>query len=388
MGNQTGSNIDFANRSSSTLSIQSRNVKFRQSYATSSDLSAISELSPSKSGLSPSKPGLPPSKSKHHYKKSSLLNVYNGITGEYISSRICKIAANFWQKHIVPLSVTEQLEIGCSIFFSMLTSNSEIKQIIKYSNKTSRKNENIEKTSLKYLDMMGWLIRHLVTDKIDLYVLLLKLGTVHQSLGVSIKHFAPMLQSMHDTFSYYFTTAYNIEVKYAMDEIFSLAAQVMTGEALKCNQYLNDITQQFQENQIPFLENLQVCLKSSIGREYLYRYLAQTWCDEISMFLKSLYRFKDQLKPKDRFTVAKEITELSIKPTATFCLNLSYSTRMNAMNKMKVHTEKFLSTEQFQITKDFFANVEHETYKLIMNNHWKSFVEKMEILQAKSFHVE
>eukprot|EP01083_Nonionella_stella_P244038 849840_1 len=97
MGNQTGSNIDFANRSSSTLSIQSRNVKFRQSYATSSDLSAISELSPSKSGLSPSKPGLPPSKSKHHYKKSSLLNVYNGITGEYISSRICKIAANFWR---------------------------------------------------------------------------------------------------------------------------------------------------------------------------------------------------------------------------------------------------------------------------------------------------
>eukprot|EP01084_Bolivina_argentea_P216138 367209_1 len=162
--------------------------------------------------------------STHKRKRSSLITVHNGITGEYISSRICKIAAIFWKQHIDTLSVTEQLEIGCSIFFSMMASNSKMKKIMKTNN------NNIEKTSLKYLDMMGWLIRHLITDDIDLYALLIKLGLMHQQIGINITHFNPMLQSVHETFSYYFENEYNIEIKYAMDEIFSLAAQVMTGQ--------------------------------------------------------------------------------------------------------------------------------------------------------------
>ena len=58
--------------------------------------------------LSPSI-NLTKSKSIHRRRKSSLLVVHNGITGKYISSRICKIAAKFWKNNIESLSVSEQL---------------------------------------------------------------------------------------------------------------------------------------------------------------------------------------------------------------------------------------------------------------------------------------
>eukprot|EP01084_Bolivina_argentea_P214410 364003_1 len=54
---------------------------------------------------------------KYNKRTSALLNINNGITGKHISSRICKIAATFWQQNIETLSMPDQLEIGCSIFF-------------------------------------------------------------------------------------------------------------------------------------------------------------------------------------------------------------------------------------------------------------------------------
>eukprot|EP01084_Bolivina_argentea_P214409 364002_1 len=151
---------------------------------------------------------------KYNKRTSALLNINNGITGKHISSRICKIAATFWQQNIETLSMPDQLEIGCSIFFGMLSTNEQMKNVMKSNFSESQKIENI---SLRYLDMMGWLIRYLITDNIDFYSLLTELGKLHQKMGINIIHFDPMLQSMHQTFGYYFERKYNIEVKYAMD---------------------------------------------------------------------------------------------------------------------------------------------------------------------------
>eukprot|EP00483_Globobulimina_turgida_P005628 UN05638 len=237
--------------------------------------------------------------------------------------------------------------------------------------------------------MIGWLMRHLVTDNIDLCSILTRLGVMHQQFGINIKHFNPMLQAMHVTFSYYFGTAYSLEIKYAFDEIFSLTAQMMTGQELKCNSHLNNITQEFaiEGGDIPFLKDLETCLASTIGREYLFVYLSQTWCDEIVIFLKALFRFKSLMSDKERFMVARDITKTSIQPTGTFCLNISGETRINAINQMAELNEKFLSSQKFKVKTDFFLDVERETYKLIFQNHWTKFVEEIEVLQYKSFSV-
>lgn len=85
-----------------------------------------------------------------------------------------------------------------------------MKQILKTN--LMQNHKNIEQKSLKFLDMMGWLIRYLLIDNIDLYSILTRLGIFHQRMGIKIQHFPPLLQSMHETFSYYYPTKYNIEV--------------------------------------------------------------------------------------------------------------------------------------------------------------------------------
>eukprot|EP01084_Bolivina_argentea_P101377 181770_1 len=195
-----------------------------------------------------------------------------------------------------------------------------------------------------------------------------------------------MLQSMHQTFGYYFERKYNIEVKYAMDEIFSLAAQIMSGQPLKG--HLNDITKQFQGKQIPFLKNLRTCLHSSIGREYLYRYLATMWCDEIVMFLQSVFKFKLLITNKERFICAKNIVKVCIQSTAVFAINISYEARTDIIDCISKLEQKFLVKESFEISVEFFAQAEMEVYRLLKQNHWNAFMESIENLQSKSFNVK
>eukprot|EP01084_Bolivina_argentea_P213117 362075_1 len=314
-------------------------------------------------------------------KHSNHIMINNKVTGTYISSKICIIVSEFWQRNIDKLSDSEKLEIGCSIFFSVISTNKEMKQLM-------RGGKKIESMGLKYLDMLGWLIKHLVTNNIDLCLLLKNLGLMHQNMGVNIQHFTVMLKAVHETFSYYFPTRYNIEVRYGIDEIFSVSAQVMTGQSLMQSSHLVEIMTQFKGNKVPFLKNLNSCLNSSIGREYLYDFLRQTWCDEIALFLKSLFRYKSLMSNKERLMVARDIIKISIQPSASFCLNLSYETRTNVLNQMIELEEKFNRQKSFTITADFFIQVEREMYKLIIENHWIKFVQDINVLHLKSFNVD
>ena len=129
--------------------------------------------------------------------------------------------------------------------------------------------------------------------------------------------------------SYIITSAFgHTQIKYAIDQIFTLAARIMTGQDLNevSNSYhLADLQDEMKD--LPFLQSLPVCLASNIGREYLYRYLQQTFCDEIAIFLQSLAKFKIQSSDKERFMIARDIVKNSIDPSATFAVNISFETR-------------------------------------------------------------
>ena len=100
-------------------------------------------------------------------------------------------------------------EVGCAIYFGMMVYDKEMKRILQ-KNLTSR--QSIENSSVKFLDMMGWLLRSLLRSDIDLCASLEQLGAYHRNMGVNINHFDPMLNSMHETFSYYFPIKYGIQV--------------------------------------------------------------------------------------------------------------------------------------------------------------------------------
>ena len=62
--------------------------------------------------------------------------------------------------------------------------------------------------------MLGWLIRSLMRTDVDIKLLLQNLGSFHKNVGVNITHFNPMLESVHESFSYYFPSDYRLQVKY------------------------------------------------------------------------------------------------------------------------------------------------------------------------------
>ena len=116
-----------------------------------------------------------------------------------------------------------------------------------------------------------------------------------------------------------------------MDEIFTLAAQIMTGEDINtssCTTKFHEISRSFGSLDIDFIKDLHQCLNSTIGWEYLYRYLQQTWCDEIAMFLQIVAKFKTQLTPVQRFMIARDIVSTSIDSESDTTLNISHECRV------------------------------------------------------------
>ena len=73
------------------------------------------------------------------------------------------------------------------------------------------------------------------------------------------------------------------QVKYAMDKIFNVATKIMMGKELNSLNYN-------QSDNNTYLKSLDVCLKSDIGRNYLFR------CDICPYFLYMSYLFGSVLK--------------------------------------------------------------------------------------------
>ena len=92
----------------------------------------------------------------------------------------------------------------------MMVSDKEMKHILK---KNLKNQDKIESMAIRFLNMLGWLLRSLMRTDLDLHDHLTKLGQFHRNMGIRHSHFKPMLDSMHETLSYYFATKYSVKVK-------------------------------------------------------------------------------------------------------------------------------------------------------------------------------
>lgn len=68
-------------------------------------------------------------------------------------------------------------------------------------------------TSVKFMDTTGWLIRALLQNSPNIEEVLSNLGKLHLRIGVKPKHFEVMLESLHETFTYYFPKNYKMQVR-------------------------------------------------------------------------------------------------------------------------------------------------------------------------------
>eukprot|EP01084_Bolivina_argentea_P003736 7047_1 len=311
------------------------------------------------------------------YQKTTIIKkqINNNLTGQYLSLPIAETAYIFWAKNVETLSQKDKLELACSIYFTMLSSSKEMKHILRSNVKSE--SDSIEYLSLKFIDMLSWLIRHLLVNNMDLHATLARLGSGHKSMGINIQHFAPMLLAVHETFAYYFEHKYSIKEKYAIDKLFTVAAEIMMGQDIHKVKMMDNFSKSF--NDLAFLKNLNVCLCSDVGREYIYRYFQETFCDELVIYLKLMRRYNACVSDKERFMIARTICKTSITPIAPFTINISHEVRQDTLGHMSYLETQFnaLECEEFEVPIDLFEKCHTETMQLIQQNHWKKFVHKI-----------
>lgn len=110
------------------------------------------------------------------------------------------------------------------------------------------------------------------------------------------------------------------KVQFAIDEIFTFSAQLMTGKDLKIS------TTNTVKN-VNFLKSLRICLDCKVGREYLFRHLSQRYCDEMAMFFNLLFKYQNATSAHKRLIIAKNIYRICIDPEGVFAINIAYDTR-------------------------------------------------------------
>eukprot|EP01083_Nonionella_stella_P301409 1033820_1 len=301
------------------------------------------------------------------------MTIHNGITGKYISQRLVSISTSFWIAHIEPLPVEDKLEIGATLLFGMIASNKGV-------NRLFSSNTYLKQNFTKMLDMIGHLMRRLIGNDADLQSTLHKLGVLHQKIGVQRHHYDIMIQSLHEAMSYYFPKQYNINVRYAMDQVILMCAKIMTQQNTMYKNHLR--VRSFHGANTDFLASLETCLASAIGREYFHSYLKNQSSHEISVYLQLMQKFKDQQSNQDRYVVAKELMQYCIVSDGDFAINVSYETRKNVLDKL--HTLPTLPTGP-----DYFTEVEVEMRRLIIKNYWFQFVESIASMRnSVSFDVD
>eukprot|EP01084_Bolivina_argentea_P047267 87082_1 len=299
-------------------------------------------------------------------------NINNLVTGKYLSVSTAEIASSFWQKNVQNLALSDKLEIGSSIFFSVIISNKQMKNLFK----KQLKNNSVASLGIHFMDMMGWLMRNLLANEIDLYSTLKQLGVKHKYLGISkMKYFDQMLFGLNKAFEYYLQNKYTIKDKDAINKVFIVISNIMMGNqnfALNINKFINSF------NNFNILNSMNNCLSSPIGKEYFCQYLNTTYCEEIVVWLQSLDSFYSTVNESERFIIAENIYNRSISRSAPFGIAISHETRQ----KMKMKMKKLNNLTK--IPSDLFVECETEIYKLIEANHWKRFQRTMIVSQKRS----
>ena len=82
--------------------------------------------------------------------------------------------------------------------------------------------QQMESTSLKFLDMISFIVRSVNIEESSCDKLMNRLGIQHDSMGIGIQCYSVMLKQIHETFKFYFPKKYSHEVCVKLNYIHSI----------------------------------------------------------------------------------------------------------------------------------------------------------------------
>eukprot|EP01084_Bolivina_argentea_P008938 16732_1 len=200
------------------------------------------------------------------------------------------IAYNFWKESVDSHERSKQQQLGVLLFANLFKKQPLCRNLFADS--------DIQKQSLRLLDMFGWLLRSLVKEKNKMRVRTLKsLGDRHVKYGIKAEYFGPMLDSLSDALQETYDQQYTSQTRVALKSLFQSACNEMMKQAGQKPPFVRtemDLQQQQQQpNQnnnnngsvsYRWLRSLDHCLADPMGLSALEQFLKKTYCSELTEF--------------------------------------------------------------------------------------------------------
>jgi len=284
---------------------------------------------------------------------------------DIFSREAIRISHEFWNDNVLILSVDRRQEIGVTLYAQMFRKMPECRKIFLRG--------DIEKTSEKFLGMMGWLIMELCSQNINVWTKVKKLGKLHRSWGISYEHYLPMLEAFHLTFQEQFPKVYTLRIKFCIENLFMNAAKIMTEK-----DFVTLFAERVQDLEtLEFLDSLDACLAHSTGREYFERYLEQTFCAEYVLFLRAFDEFKQLGNSQQRYEKAKQIYLTNFHINAQAPIELNNKLQKENINKLIVKLDSFdnqqIDNQQIELNENLLDDIYADVKEIIEQQSWDKF---------------
>eukprot|EP01083_Nonionella_stella_P196695 723509_1 len=234
---------------------------------------------------------------------------HNGIVGVFLTEAFVFGLYKFWSERVA----ADRKRFGeiAQLFFSHLSVN------------IAAMDDGIHamvrgvREPVRYLDMMGCLLRILANNEIDAAKTLRMIGCSHD---VDISYFSAMLNALHDTFCALLDKEYGVSLRYMLDVVFLHSVRIMRGETMSDRwECLNGLR---------FLESLDECLFDEFGSQYLFHFLNQSYCKEISKFvlLYNKFKFCDPANEALKYKLCNKIYNECIADSCQYQINVAFAT--------------------------------------------------------------
>jgi len=252
----------------------------------------------------------------------------------------------FWNDNLLILSLDRRQEIGVTLYAQMFRKMPECRKIFLRG--------DIEKTSEKFLGMMGWLIMELHAANCEVWAKVKKIGRLHAKWGINYEHYLPMLQAFHITFQEQFPKSYTLRIKFCIENLFMNAARIMTEK-----DFITLFAERVQDLEtLEFLDSLDACLAHQTGREYFERYLEQTFCAEYVSFLRSFDEFKQLGNSQQRYEKAQEIYINNFHINAPAPIELNKKEHIQHINDLDLSLKQYSKAINLHIQQQSDNNTE------------------------------
>jgi len=313
-----------------------------------------------------------------HQGLSPAKKIDNGIIGVHMTETFVFRAIAFWNENITLGFSDSQFREASTLFFSHLMVN-----ISKYDSDTkillnSTKNDGIIEAPLKYFDMIGFLLRLLVRSDVDAHSTLLAVGKLHlNAYNVSIESYLAMLNALHTTFCELFPRDYSLPLRYVFDTIFIHSVLIMNKHNKRLSEYMSFINQKLDTlSSLYFLQSLDMCLVDEIGSEYMYHFLNQSFCTEITKFLKLYNSFKhcNASSHRLKYNISLKIYSTCISDSSQYQINVPFGTYQQIKSDINQLKEQYVAdVNALNVSNDIFDVAYEQIKRLIIQNHWCNF---------------